>query len=113
MSTSHEWAKKLRETAEKLASCPEVHLSSLARASIYFWNGDKEKFLAAVRALKPGRKIIEKDYVRFIPDGTILELYIDRNAVCHKVQEAQYECEPLLSPQEDAEMEATADARQS
>lgn len=111
MSTSHEWAKKLRETADVLESRPECEMAGEARVLVSFYgNSNKEAFIAAVRALKPGIKKIDQEYVNFYPSGTILNLYINRDAVCRKVQDVKYECEPLLSPQEDADMEQVATA---
>lgn len=108
MSTSHEWAKKLEETAAMLRSRPNVDMDGDPKILASFY-GHKDKFLAVVRALKPGRKRVDEsplDYINFYPDGTVLNLYINRDLFCHKVREAEYKCEPLLSPEEDAEMES-------
>lgn len=101
--TSREYAEQLRETAEILESRPEFEMPTTRVVVSYY--GEKDKFIAAVRALKPGRKSIDEDaqhgYVNFYPTGTCLRLYINRLAVCRKVQDAKYECEPLLSAEEE------------
>ena len=108
---SHELAKKLQDTATRLKSLPDVdvHVERPKVLISFYGNSNKEAFIAAVRALKPGVKRIDKEYVNFTPNGTILELYINREAVCRKVQDVKYECEPLLSPQEEAEIETVQD----
>ena len=102
---SHDLAKKLRETADTLESRPDVDLGN-SRFQVSFY-GEKEKFLNAVRALKPGAKKMDESYVNFEPKGTILNLYINRDSICRRIT-PQYECEPLLSPSEDEEMEKLA-----
>lgn len=106
MSTSHDWARDLHKTADYLLSRPEVEMES--KPAIYNFMYDKEKFLAAVRAMIPGRKVIDEFNVAFEPKGTILSLRVPRNLVCRKIQDVKYDCEPFLSPTEDAEMEADA-----
>ena len=44
-------------------------------------------------------------YVKFFPEGVNLELSVYRDVVCRKVQDVRWECLPLLSEEEDAEME--------
>lgn len=108
MSTSHDWARDLQRTAEFLLSKPEVDLSGdIPRSRARYWGGeDKVNFLKFVRAAVPGRKVIGEYSVEFRPTGANLEIAISRETVCRKVQDVKYECEPLLSPEEDAELEA-------
>lgn len=108
MSTSHDWARDLQRTADYLLSRLEVEMES--KPAIYNFMYDKEKFLAAVRAMIPGRKVIDEFNVAFEPKGTILNLRVPRNLVCRKIQDVKYDCEPFLSPAEDAEMEAESEA---
>jgi hypothetical protein len=113
--TSHEYANKLKALAEWLLSKPEVDAhTDHVRESFWYWSA-KEPFLAAVRALKPGRKeygegtnadaLALKFYPAGVPEGVDFYLRINRSAMCRLIQEAKYECEPLLSPEEEAQIE--------
>jgi hypothetical protein len=104
MSTSHDWARDLQRTAEFLLSKPEVEIDRIPTTVAWFFS-DKVPFLALVRATIPGKKVINGNYVNFYPSGANLEFTVSRDLVCRKVQDVKYECEPLLSPEEDAEME--------
>lgn len=107
MSTSHDWARELQHTAEFLLSKTEVEIGHLPKSRAMFFS-DKEPFLKLVRAFKPGRKVTNEWYVEFYPAGSeFLELVVNRDLVCRRLN-PQYECEPLLSPQEDAEMETAS-----
>lgn len=107
MSTTHDWARELQQTAEFLLSKTEVEIGRLPKSQALFFS-DKEPFLNLVRALKPGRKKIDEWYVKFQPAGSeFLELSVNRDLVCRRLN-PEYECEPLLSPQEDAEMETAS-----
>ncbi len=103
--TSHELATKLQETATYLLAHENVDVSN-PMLRVHWWS-DKEPFLRAVRAFVPGKKVIDNYNVTFEPKGTMLALVVSRDLVCRKVQDVKYECEPLLSPEEDAEMERT------
>lgn len=105
MSTSHEWARDLQKTAEFLFSKEDVEIGNIP-VTHYGSYSSKEPFLKLVRALKPGRKTTSQYYVNFFPTGVNLELSINRDLVCHRIN-PEYECEPLLSKEEDAEMEAS------
>jgi hypothetical protein len=104
MSTSHEWAKELHETADFLLSKPEVEIGKIPETRGWFFN-EKEVFLNLVRATKPGRKEMSENYVDFYPTGAHLQLTISRNLVCRRIN-PEWECEPLLSQEEDASLEA-------
>jgi len=108
---SREYANKLRELADWLDGRPEFKTDS--EPIFYMRYFDKKEFLAAVVALKPGtKKYTEGSYpeVEFIPDSAPKNAYVKiaapRHVACRKVQEAKWECEPLLSPSEDAEIES-------
>lgn len=105
MSTSHEWARELQETAGLLLSKPEVEIGHKIPETRGWFFSEKEIFLNLVRALKPGKKVITDNYVDFYPAGAHIQLTIDRNLVCRRLNPV-YECEPLLSQEEDAEMES-------
>jgi len=99
--TSHEYAKAMQHDAELLLSKPEFTVGSTGyMQNIFFW-GDREGFLAAVRATGSGTKEWKDDDLKFKPRGSNgLSFYISRSAVCRKVQDEKWECEPLLSEDE-------------
>ena len=100
--TSHEYADSLVHLAAALRSRPEFTVSDHMRTQWLSYFADKEGFLAAARALGSGRKDVDKDYFSFYPACTdgCLRVYINREAVCRKVQDEKWECEPLLSEDE-------------
>jgi hypothetical protein len=110
LMTSHDWARELQKTAEFLLSKPEVKLSSIPITSFYSYS-DKTVFLDLVRALKPGKKKMDQFSINFYPQGTeYLQLSINRDLMCKRLN-PEYECTPLLSKEEDAEMEETTNDR--
>lgn len=106
--TSHEYAGKLKELADFLLSKPDFETKQsdkFAYIQFYYWT-DKAEFLSAVKALGSGTKEWKEEEIIFSPLGTdMLRLQISRSAVCRLVQEAKYECEPLLSDDEVASLE--------
>jgi hypothetical protein len=106
---SHEYANKLKELADFLLAKPEFETDAGPRISLYYWS-QKEAFLGAVKALGKGRKEWTARDLDFrpdgLPDGVKLLLNIQRESVCRKVQEEKWECEPLLSQAEEAEIGA-------
>jgi hypothetical protein len=107
MSTSHDWARDLIKTGEFLLSRTEVEIGEIPPTRGWFFSG-KEKFLGMVRATFPGKKKMDDSYVNFYPTGANLEFTVSRSLVCRKLEVTpQWECAPLLSPEEDAEMEDT------
>lgn len=107
MSTSHDWARELQATAAFMLSKPEVEVGNIPETKGWFFSR-KEVFLGLVRALKPGKKVMTSDYINFLPVGARIELTINRDALCRRLN-PEYECEPLLSKEEDAEMEVQGD----
>lgn len=103
MSTTHDLAKQLQETAKYLLKKPKIEIGDLPRTFLSFWSA-KETFLALVRATVPGTKEVSDYNVYFRPRDVAITLSVDRSSVCRKVQDVKWECEPLLSPEEDAEM---------
>lgn len=109
--TSHEYADHLKQAAEFLLSRPEFKTPSIT-PYVYlgsFWS-QKDGFLAAVKAC--GTVVKEWDAtdlkIRTGPNNMIT-FWIQRSLVCKKVQEEKWECEPLLSPEEEASIEAPAE----
>ena len=107
--TTHDWARDMQKTAEFLLSRPEVKVGDKKPINFVAFYGEKEAFVNVVRAMVPGRKSIDEWNVTFTPKGYInFFIQINRSAVCRKVQDVKYECEPLLSPEEEAELDVTA-----
>ena len=107
--TSHDYARRLQEQATFLLSRPEFETDSTPHGFFWFCS-DKEKFLAAVKAVGAGKKKFTDDEVRFSPvDYPDITIYANRNSVCKKVQEAVWECEPLLSAAEEQQIEEVSD----
>lgn len=107
MSTSHDWARELQKTAEFLLSKEEVEIGEVPNVRFYEY-GQKENFVKLVRALKPGKKTTNEYYIDFFPSGAEhLELSVTRDLMCKRLN-PEYECTPLLSVEEDAEMEGQA-----
>jgi hypothetical protein len=101
---SHELAAQLIATGQYLLSRPDFETPCTSH-SLYlgsYWD-DKERFIAAVRALGAGIKSYNGSDLQF-NTKTPLEIWtrINRQSVCKKVQEEKWECEPLLTPDEDA-----------
>jgi hypothetical protein len=111
--TSHEYAKKLRIAADFFLSKPEFKLRNSPLLFASYW-ADKDGFLAAVKALGKGEKKYEGESLKFIvtvaPDLTF-DVEVSRSAVCRLVkpaQPAEYECEPLLSQEEESSLGGAA-----
>ena len=96
---SHEYAQKIKEAAEFLLSKEEFEVDSTPSVMIFYYS-QKTLFLDAVKAVGSGTKKYSSDDLIFTPGETCLHLYVNRNAVCRKVQEEKWECEPLLSGEE-------------
>jgi hypothetical protein len=109
--TSHAYAKALIEAANYLLDKPEFDTET-AGPYIYlghFWT--KEKFLKAAKALGSFSKEYNDASLKIkneLPMGAQVYMEVSRDKVCRLVQEAKYECEPLLSPEEEAELDASA-----
>jgi hypothetical protein len=69
---------------------------------------DKDGFIAAVRAVGGGTKSVSSDdYKITVATGeqaAQLDLVANRDSVCRKVQDEVWECEPLLSKEEESSM---------
>lgn len=108
--TTRNYAERLRRLADFLDSRPEVEI---AQQNLTVWLNfyEKEKFVAAVKAMGSGTKKIGESewssvefYPAGAPEGVKFSLEITRNKICRKVQEEKWECEPFLSPEEEAEI---------
>ena len=104
---SHEYANKLKELAEFLLSRPEFETSTDRGPSIYQYFWSKEPFLAAVKALGAGTKEYDSTDLNYSPAAfPYMKVSISRTKVCRKVQEEKWECEPLLSQEEEMQIGA-------
>lgn len=101
---SHEYARELQKTVDHLLARPEVELENYAAPYQFLSFYDKDKFIAAARAMGSGKKEFSRDELKFRPDGTCIIMSIGRDKVCRLVQEAKYECEPILSSYEVEEL---------
>jgi hypothetical protein len=114
--TSHEYARKLRAVADLLEGASEFKMPAYMDGYVKEYGADniqfhrdKELFIAAVRALPNGRKAGDSNTYDFIVGDGLLHLQVNRSAVCRVVRPAvpaEYECEPLLSPEEEAQVGA-------
>ena len=106
--TSHEYARNVKAFAEFLLSRPEFEMpwTPTYLGIVRYWGGDKERFLAAARALGTGKKKYEHDDIEFTVTHEWGEFTIraPRNSVCRLVRPAQYECDPFFSDAELSEI---------
>jgi hypothetical protein len=104
-------AANYRKLADWLDSKPEFEPRDEVAELTQFYFSHKEEFLSFVRAVRNGVKRFTEHDVRFTadtPDGMTVWAEVDRNSVCRIVTPAQpavYDCEPLLSQDEMAEIE--------
>lgn len=109
---SHEYAVNLRRLADFLDSRPDFET---ATEKVYMFVSfyEKEPLVAAVKALGSGTKEFSGDFLYFHPainDGKLMvRAEAPRNKVCRLVREAEYDCEPLLSPTEISTLAPDAD----
>jgi hypothetical protein len=104
--TTREYAAGLRKIADFLDSRPEFETDIAPSLSLYYYH--KEKFIVAAKALGSATKIFsDGDYamLRLTAKDAPVTLGIQRDKVCKKT--VTYDCEPLFSPEEVAEILAT------
>lgn len=105
---SHQYADRMIALAEWLKSRPVFETGwSEFTERFYFWS-NKDNFLAAVKAVGAGTKEFKEDEIIFqpvTPEGTALRIKATRSTVCRKVQEEKWECDPLLSPDEEKQLQ--------
>jgi hypothetical protein len=102
--TSHDMARNLQRAAEWLLSRPAFEVSAYwTEARLFATFDEKDRFIAAARALGSFKKEYDSyniNLVAKIPGGDI-HLQAPRTTVCRLVRPAQYDCDALLSPEED------------
>jgi hypothetical protein len=109
--TSRDYANRLRQLADWFDQRPEFPLpvDEGKMYDFFHYGNDKDGFLAAVRSLGSGAKEFSNDDVKFLPKiGEAFHFVLDaaRSTVCRKVQEEKWECDPLFSQEEEAELAA-------
>lgn len=111
--SSHEYANKLKQLADFLLAKPDFDARTVTVNEFFWYWQDKQKFLDAVKALGSGRKEYEEGlsgdvlfYPSGLPSDTFFAVRVNRAAVCRKVQEEKWDCEPLLSQAEEAQVGA-------
>lgn len=110
-STSHDYARRLQELAAFLLSRDSFVLPYSEPTSYHhFHYYEKEPFVAAVRALGSGKKKITETGIEFIvtPPGSHISLEAPRNLLCRLIRPAEYDCDPLLSPEEEKSLGGAA-----
>jgi hypothetical protein len=111
--TSRDLSNNLRRLADWLDDRAEFPVENSTASCPFISYYEKDDFLAAVRAIGTGEKGVGvmDNYLRFksttTPEGTHFAVEINREKVCTLVTPAQpavYDCEPLLSHAEEAEI---------
>jgi len=109
--TSHEYAQKLKAAAEFFLSRPAFKVRNAPLLFSSYWS-DKDGFLAAVKALGKGEKKYDGESLKFvvtIEPGVTFDVEVSRSAGCRLVKPAQpavYDCEPLLTQEEESNLGA-------
>ena len=103
--SSREYAKSLRKMADWLDARPEFPIGGYHKPLLLAEYYDKPDFLAVVKAVGPGKKnYTDGSFPKFeytpVDGEFLVRVSIARDKVCTKVQEAKWECEPMLSPED-------------
>ena len=119
--TSHDFAKQLRKLAEFLEAAPAFKLPDYSTEyndtcgiAQFDYHYDKAGFISAVKALGSGKKrekTICQPEIHFMAADGLLRLAIYKEALCRLIEPAKpavYECEPLLSQAEEAQIDGAA-----
>ena len=109
---THEYANNLKKVADELLKRDAFPLPSYdsGNISLYYYH-EKEPFITGVKALGSGKKdLTDSSYVYFLPSFGGIKLCVSKDAVCRKVQDVKYECEPLLNALEEQVIDAAASA---
>lgn len=114
MPKASEVAAELRKFVEGLEKNPDAEVS---QPTMLFSAGNKEQFLNVARAMpRPMTKsLVGQDSrwptieLRYRTDAISLWAKVPQSETCTLVEAAKpavYRCDPILSPEEDAELEA-------
>lgn len=107
--TNQEYAAKL----EAIASIYKTHEGIKQPTSMRVYADTKDELRSIIKTIggrwsKEDRSYGENYSVLIFTHGSGLELQIDRDKVCRKI--VKYECDPVMSPEEEAELLEVADA---
>lgn len=120
--TSHDMARNLQLAAEWILARPEFEVGSEAYAESYNYAffTEKPQFLAAIKAIGAGRKEWGDTTITFVADipGGRISISAPRTLACRVVRQAEteevvqtvtrivrpaeYDCDPFLTPAEEA-----------
>jgi hypothetical protein len=107
MPKANEVATELRKLADALDKSPDVKLIRPFIFFTHYGESEKESFLAVAKALpRPFTKEYKDNDVRleYESRGVNIFVKINQSAICRLVtpaRPAEYECEPLLSLEEE------------
>lgn len=111
--TNIELALALQKLSVHLQEQPEVEIGCISIGNIYGTTGEQFKAIAAVmpkpltKRYDPPTDVMPWIWLDGSIDGVELKFHAERNKLCKLVSPAKpavYECDPLLSPDEDAEL---------
>lgn len=102
MKTSHDYAQELKRIADELLARPQFLVPN--HSTVIHLN-HKPEMLAAVKALGSGEKKYGDYFFDFVPafsGQSNLSITILKNELCRKIQDAVWECDPLLADSKEA-----------
>ncbi len=108
MPKAYELAIELRKLADSLECEPEAEIRKPVIDFYHWGDTQKQQFLNLARLLpRPLVKTYDDDYFRLDHDTPALRIYtkIPRKDICRLVtpaREAVYECDPILSAEEES-----------
>lgn len=109
--TSHDYAHFLQHAAEIFLSREAFQIPAHYDYSFnYFRFDNKDEFVAAVKALGPGKKVFSDDNIEFKIQEPHVSIIVEapRKLLCRLIRPAEYECDPLLSPDEEKQLGGAA-----
>lgn len=107
--TSHEYALELKRLADEMLACPDFQLGWTHDEVTLGIGASKDELLAFAKNLHPLRKeFSEKEIeLRFGSGRISAKISANRSTACRIVKPAEpavYECDPLLSQEEEAQV---------
>ena len=97
--TNEQFATQLRNLADKYTQDPQLPQVTLSR-----WAWSKEELIQMIKAFRGKwiKNMGDDNYVRYESEGLGLTLTIPRDKVCTRT--VTWDCQPLLSPEEEGEV---------
>ena len=114
MPKASEVAAELRKLADGLDEQPDAPITKPYIYFTHLGDGEKSAFIALARSFpRPFEKVYKNDDLRleYVNRAMDLTARINRDAVCRIVEPAKpakYECEPLLSAEEENDLGGAA-----